>query len=97
MLKIIINENKLQEIYEVAKKENRAVLGVLYNNLLLNHIKSTEQLNPRKINTTKEFILKLMNLDKKLSTEGIEEIYLQYGPSIETIKSLKNGEIIIRV
>jgi hypothetical protein len=94
MIRLKFTDAELQKIYEVAEKEGRTVLGVLYNEYIAPYFPNLEVLNPRKIYANRKLVLKMIELDKKLDPNGTNSIYLNYGPSTQEVVPLNEDEII---
>jgi hypothetical protein len=94
MIRLKFTDADLQKIYDVAEKEGRTLLGVLYNEYIAPYFPNLEVLNPRKIYASKKLVFKMIELDKKLDPYFTNSIYLNYGPSTQAVVSIDDNEII---
>jgi hypothetical protein len=94
MIRLKVTDVELQKIYDIAEKEDRTILGVLYNEYIVPYFPALEVLNPKNVYANKKLVLKMIELDKKLGREGINNLYLNYGPSVKEIVPMGEGEII---
>jgi hypothetical protein len=94
VVRLKFTDTELQKIYDIAEKEGRTVLGVLYNEYIAPYFPNLEVLNPRNIYANRKLVLKMIELDKKLDPDGTNSIYLNYGPSTQVIVPLDEDEII---
>lgn len=99
MVRVTFSDKKLEEILTQAKSENRTVLGVIYSEHIGTYFPLGEVLNPKRIYCTAKFISKLLELDKKLIGEKSKDIYMQYSPSVFSLKNLtiEENEILVIV
>ena len=99
MVRVTFSDKKLEEISAQAKLENRTVLGIIYSEHIGTYFSLGELLNPRRIYCTAKFISKLLELDKKLIGENSNDIYMQYSPSVFSLKNLtiEENEILVIV
>lgn len=94
MIRLRFTDTELQKAYEVAEKEGRTVLGVIYNEYIAPYFPTLDVLNPRNIYASENLALKMIELDKRLDREGIDSIYLNYGPSTQERLPMNEDEII---
>ena len=94
MIRLKFTDAELQKVYEVAEREGRTVLGVLYNEYIAPYFPNLDVLNPKNIYASKKLVLKMIELDKKLDPNGTNSIYLNYGPSTQGVVPLDEDEII---
>ena len=94
MIRLKFTDTELQKIYDRAEKEERTVLGVLYNEYIVPYFPNLEVLNPRNIYANRKLVLKMIELDKKLDPTGTNSIYVNYGPSVKEIIPLAEDEMI---
>ena len=94
MIRLKLTDIELKKIYNVAEKEGRTVLGVLYNEYIAPYYPNLELLNPRNIYANRKFLLKMIELDKKLNPNFNNSVYLNYGPSTQTVVPIDDNEII---
>jgi hypothetical protein len=95
MIRLKFTDTELQKIYNRAEKEGRTVLGVLYNEYIAQYFPNLDVLNPKNIYANRKLVLKMIDLDKKLNPNGINSIYLNYGPSTQAMVSMDEDEIIV--
>jgi len=95
MIRLKFTDADLQKIYDVAEKEGRTVLGVLYNEYIAPYFPNLEVLNPRNICANRKLVLKMIELDKKLDPHFPNSIYLNYGPSTHAVVHIDDNEIIV--
>ena len=95
MIKLTMDKEKLKEAYDIAEREGRTVLGVIYNEYICPYFPLLDTLNPRNIYANRDLVLKMIELDKKLNTEGVETMYLQYGPSTDLVIPVAMNEIMV--
>lgn len=98
MIRVTFSDKKLEKILAQAKSENRTVLGIIYSDHIGVYFPLGEFLNPRRIYCTAKFISKLLELDKELIGEESKDIYMQYSPSVFSLKNLtieKNEMLVI--
>jgi len=95
MIRLKFTDAELQKVYEVAEREGRTVLGVLYNEYIAPYFPNLDVLNPKNIYASKKLVLKMIELDKKLDPNGTNSIYLNYGPSTQVVVPIGDDEIIV--
>jgi len=95
MIRLKLTDKDLQEIFYISQREHRTVLGVIYNNYLVPYFPNLKAINSKNIYTSKKFLLKLIELEKKLGMKNINDFYLNYGPSIRQIIPMDENEIMV--
>lgn len=95
MIKILMNNQKLKEVYDIAEREKRTLLGVIYNDYVTPQLLTEETLDSRKVYANRSLILKIMELERKLNTEDLNIMYLQYGPSTNFQMKLQEDELLV--
>ena len=94
MIRLKFTDAELQKVYEVAEREGRTVLGVVYNEYIAPYFPNLDVLNPKNIYASKKLVLKMIELDKNLDPNGTNSIYLNYGPSTQVVVPIGDDEII---
>lgn len=94
MISLKFTDAEFQKIYEVAEREGRTVLGVVYNEYIAPYFPNLDVLNPKNIYASKKLVFKMIELDKKLDPYFTNSIYLNYGPSTQAVVSIDDNEII---